>query len=84
MKQSQKTLLFWVLVILMCIVIFNFVAREEQPRSVPFSEFVTDVAEGKVKKVKIRPQENSGNTPTGSSPRTRPFSPANAARGTKR
>ena len=60
MKQSQKTLLFWVLVILMCIVIFNFVAREEQPRSVPFSEFVTDVSEGKVKKVKIRPQENSG------------------------
>ena len=60
MKQSQKTLLFWVLVILMCIVIFNFVAREEQPRSVPFSEFVTDVTDGKVKKVKIRPQENSG------------------------
>ncbi|MGB5809023.1 MAG: ATP-dependent zinc metalloprotease FtsH [Polyangiales bacterium] len=60
MKQSQKTLLFWVLVILMCIVIFNFVAREEQPRSVPFSEFVTDVTEGNVKKVKIRPQENSG------------------------
>jgi len=60
MKQSQKTLLFWVIVILMCIVIFNVVAREEQPRSVPFSEFVTDVAEGKVKKVKIRPQENSG------------------------
>ncbi len=60
MKQSQKTLLFWVLVILMCIVIFNFVAREEQPRSVPFSEFVTDVTEGRVKKVKIRPQENSG------------------------
>ena len=60
MKQSQKTLLFWVLVILMCIVIFNFVAREEQPRSVPFSEFVTDVADGKVQKVKIRPQDNSG------------------------
>jgi len=60
MKQSQKTLLFWVIVILMCIVIFNFVAREEQPRSVPFSEFVTDVSEGNVKKVKIRPQENSG------------------------
>ncbi len=60
MKQSQKTLLFWVLVILMCIVIFNFVAREEQPRSVPFSEFVTDVSAGNVKKVKIRPQENSG------------------------
>jgi cell division protease FtsH len=60
MKQSQKTLLFWVLVILMCIVICNFVAREEQPRSVPFSEFVTDVSEGKVQKVKIRPQDNSG------------------------
>ena len=60
MKQSQKTLLFWVLVILMCIVIFNFVAREEQPRSVPFSEFVTDVSADKVQKVKIRPQANSG------------------------
>ncbi len=60
MKQSQKTLLFWVLVILMCIVIFNFVAREEQPRSAPFSEFITEVSEGNVKKVKIRPQETSG------------------------
>jgi cell division protease FtsH len=56
MKQSQKTLLFWVLVILMCIVIFNFVARDEQPRSVPFNEFVTEVTEGNVKKVKIRSQ----------------------------
>ncbi len=60
MKQSQKTLLFWILVILMCIVIFNFVAREDQPRSVPFSEFITDVSAGNVQKVKIRPQENSG------------------------
>ncbi|MCZ6806796.1 MAG: ATP-dependent metallopeptidase FtsH/Yme1/Tma family protein, partial [Deltaproteobacteria bacterium] len=60
MKQSQKTLLFWVLVILMCIVIFNFVAREEQPRSVPFNEFVSEVTEGNVKKVKIRPKEKLG------------------------
>jgi cell division protease FtsH len=45
MKQSQKTLLFWVLVILMCIVIFNFVAREEQPRSVPFSDWLKSVDE---------------------------------------
>ncbi|MDH3200166.1 MAG: ATP-dependent zinc metalloprotease FtsH [Myxococcales bacterium] len=60
MKQSQKTLLFWVLVILMCIVIFNFVAREEQPRSVPFNEFISQVTDGNVKKVKIRPQDKLG------------------------
>ncbi len=59
MKQSQKTLLFWVLVVLMCFVIFNFVAREEQPRSVLFSEFVSDIEKDRVQKVKIRPKDNS-------------------------
>ncbi len=59
MKPGQKTLLFWVLVILMCVVIFRFVAREEQPRSVLFSEFISDVEKDRVQKVKIRPKDNS-------------------------
>ncbi len=60
MKQSHKTLLLWVLLILMFVAIWNLVARDEQPKSVPFSEFVTDVREGNVQKVKIQPQEHSG------------------------
>lgn len=43
----------------MCVVIFRFVAREEQPRSVLFSEFISDVEKDRVQKVKIRPKDNS-------------------------
>ncbi len=51
MKQSHKTLLLWVLLILMFVAIWNLVKGEEQPRTVAFSEFVTQVREGNVEKV---------------------------------
>ncbi|MFW6051573.1 MAG: ATP-dependent zinc metalloprotease FtsH [Myxococcota bacterium] len=60
MKQSHKTLLLWVLLILMFVAIYNLVAQDDQPRSVPFSEFVTDVRDGKVDRVDVRPLEHSG------------------------
>ncbi len=60
MKQSHKTLLLWVLLILMFVAIWQLVAQDGEPRSVPFSEFVTDVQAGRVDKVKIQPLENSG------------------------
>jgi cell division protease FtsH len=59
-KQSHKTLLLWVLLILMFVAIYSLVAQEDQPRSVAFSEFVTDVHEGRVERVEIRPMEHSG------------------------
>ena len=59
MKQSHKTLLLWVLLILMFVAIYNLVAEGEQPRSVAFSDFITDVQASRVDKVEIRPHDNS-------------------------
>jgi cell division protease FtsH len=58
-KQSHKTLLLWVLLILMFVAIYNLVAQDDQPRSVPFSEFVMDVRGSKVDRVDVRPLDNS-------------------------
>jgi len=58
-KQSHKTLLLWVLLILMFVAIYNLVAEGEQPRSVAFSDFITDVQNDRVDKVEIRPHDNS-------------------------
>ncbi|MFT3921523.1 MAG: ATP-dependent zinc metalloprotease FtsH [Myxococcales bacterium] len=59
MKQSHKTLLLWVLLILMFVAIYNLVSDPDQPQSVAFSDFMTDVRNGKVEQVSIRPRENS-------------------------
>ncbi|MEM9190639.1 MAG: ATP-dependent zinc metalloprotease FtsH [Myxococcota bacterium] len=59
MKQSHKTLLLWVLLILMFVAIYNLVAEGEQPKTVAFSDFTADVQNGRVDKVEIRPHNNS-------------------------
>ncbi|HEY6880089.1 MAG TPA: ATP-dependent metallopeptidase FtsH/Yme1/Tma family protein, partial [Polyangiales bacterium] len=59
MKQSHKTLLLWVLLILMFVAIYHLVADPDQPQSVAFSDFITDVRNGNVEQVTIRPRENS-------------------------
>ncbi len=59
MKQGHKTLLLWVLLLLMFVAIYNLVAHEGQPRDVPFSEFVTEVEAGRVERVEVRPLEHS-------------------------
>ncbi len=59
MKQSHKTLLLWVLLILMFVAIYNLVAAGDQPQSVPYSDFITDVRNGRVERVEIRPSDNS-------------------------
>ncbi len=59
MKQSHKTLLLWVLLILMFVAIYNLVAEGDPPQSVAFSDFITDVRNGRVQQVTIRPRENS-------------------------
>ena len=51
MKQSHKTLLLWVLLILMFVAIYNLVSDPDQPQSVAFSDFMTDVRNGKVETV---------------------------------
>ena len=59
MKQSHKTLLLWVLLILMFVAIYHLVSDPDQPQSVAFSDFITDVRNGQVEQVTIRPRENS-------------------------
>ncbi|MCB9593603.1 MAG: ATP-dependent metallopeptidase FtsH/Yme1/Tma family protein [Sandaracinaceae bacterium] len=57
MKQSHKTLLLWVLLILMFVAIYQLVTNEDPPRNVDFSDFVTAVENGHVESVEIRPHE---------------------------
>ena len=59
MKQSHKTLLLWVLLILMFVAIYQLVTDQEGPSSVPFSDFITDVRAGKVKSLEAKPRGGS-------------------------
>jgi cell division protease FtsH len=56
MKQSHKTLLLWLLLIVMMVVIWGLVGREPSPRVVAFSEFMSDVRSGQVESVDIEPR----------------------------
>jgi cell division protease FtsH len=58
-KQSHKTLLLWVLLILMFVAIYQLVSDPDQTQSVAFSDFLNDVRNGRVERVTIRPRENS-------------------------
>ncbi|MEZ4287799.1 MAG: ATP-dependent zinc metalloprotease FtsH [Polyangiales bacterium] len=60
MKQTHRNLFVWAMVILMGVATYNLFARPAHPKSVPFSEFISELNEGRVEKVKIRPLENSG------------------------
>ncbi|MGE0786140.1 MAG: ATP-dependent zinc metalloprotease FtsH [Sandaracinaceae bacterium] len=59
MKQSHKTLLLWVLLIVMFFAIFQLVTSDDSPREVPYSQFVTDVEDGHVESVTARPGEGA-------------------------
>jgi cell division protease FtsH len=56
MKQSHKTLLLWLLLIVMMVVIWGLVGGEPSPRVVAFSEFMRDVRAGQVESVNIEPR----------------------------
>ena len=53
MKQSHKTLLLWLLLIVMMMAIYSLIAQEPTPREVPFSDFVADVRSGHVDQVEV-------------------------------
>ncbi|MBN8610907.1 MAG: ATP-dependent zinc metalloprotease FtsH [Deltaproteobacteria bacterium] len=55
MKQSHKTLLLWLLLIVMMIAIYQLVEPSDNPREVAFSQFVTDVRQGHVESVTVSP-----------------------------
>ena len=52
-KQSHKTLLLWLLLIVMMMAIYSLIAQEPTPREVPFSDFVADVRSGHVDQVEV-------------------------------
>ncbi|MCZ7684397.1 MAG: ATP-dependent zinc metalloprotease FtsH [Sandaracinaceae bacterium] len=54
MKQSHKTLLLWVLLILMFVAIYQLVTNEDGPRTVPWSDFITDVQAGRVERANVQ------------------------------
>jgi len=58
-KQSHKTLVLWVMLILMFVAIYNLVSEGEQPRTADFSEFLQDVRAGQVERVEIKARENT-------------------------
>ncbi|MCA9578362.1 MAG: ATP-dependent metallopeptidase FtsH/Yme1/Tma family protein, partial [Myxococcales bacterium] len=61
MKQSHKTLLLWVLLILMFVAIWTMVSsHSEPPRAVAFTDFVHDIQAGKVAEVTVRTQDGTG------------------------
>ena len=60
MKQTHKTLLLWVLLILMFVAIWNLVQADEQPQPVAFTDFIAEVRAGHVTSVEVQPHDNSG------------------------
>ena len=48
MKQSHKTLLLWVLLILMFLAIWQFLSPGDRKQPIAFSEFVNQVHAGQV------------------------------------
>ncbi len=54
MKQSHKTLLLWVLLILMFLAIWSFLQPTPKTSSAPFSKFLADVHSGQVDEIDIK------------------------------
>ncbi|HWL88650.1 MAG TPA: ATP-dependent zinc metalloprotease FtsH, partial [Polyangiaceae bacterium] len=57
MKQSHKTLLLWVLLILMFLAIWQFLSPTDRKQPVAFSEFLNEVHAGHVDDIKIKERE---------------------------
>jgi cell division protease FtsH len=58
-KQSHKTLLLWVVLIVMFLTIWQFLTPADKKVPVAFSDFVTEVKQGKVDEIKIKDHEYS-------------------------
>src|SRR6476469_251505 len=56
-KQSHKTLLLWVLLILMFVAIWQFLQPPDRKQNVAFSEFLNEVHAGNVEQITIKEQK---------------------------
>ncbi len=59
MKQSHKTLLLWVVLIVMFLTIWQFLTPADKKMPVAFSDFITEVKQGKVEEIKIKDHDYS-------------------------
>ncbi|MDB5219890.1 MAG: Cell division protein FtsH, partial [Myxococcaceae bacterium] len=57
MKQSHKTLLLWVVLIVMFLTIWQFLTPTERKQPIAFSEFVSEVHKGTVDEIHIKDRE---------------------------
>jgi cell division protease FtsH len=70
-NSTLKSLLFWMVLVVVVVLGWNFSARLQQhDRTVPFSEFLTSVDQGQIARVIITGSEITGTTKTGESFRT--------------
>jgi cell division protease FtsH len=58
-KQSHKTLLLWVVLIVMFLTIWNFLTPAERKVPVAFSDFVSEVHAGRVDEIRIKDRDYS-------------------------
>jgi len=56
-KQSQKSLMLWIFLILMFLAVYNVFNSSQTAHPVAFSEFISDVRAGKVRDVEIKDHE---------------------------
>src|SRR5262245_44978375 len=61
MKQSQKTIALWAIIVLLSISVFQFLkARPELRKTINFSEFLSAVQKGQVEKVSVQGEQYVG------------------------
>ena len=61
MNSTLKSLVFWMVLVVVAVGVWNFSSKFQSPsKPVPFSDFMTDVETGKVEKVTITGQEIIG------------------------
>jgi len=58
-KQSHKTLLLWVVLIVMFLTIWQFLTPNDKKVPLAFTDFVSEVKQGKVEEIKIKDHEYS-------------------------
>jgi len=56
-KQSHKTLLLWVLLIVMFLAIWQFLSPSDRKQQVAFSDFLNEVHQGRVEDIRIKDRE---------------------------
>ena len=66
MNSTLKSLVFWVVLVVVGVIIWNFSTKfQQQPRAVNFSEFMSSVDAGTVARVAVTGQEITGVTKAG-------------------